>query len=876
MYGESIDNHFIGREREIARFSDWLDNSSASTMLYFHDAAEEPERKGGIGKTYLLRHCADLARRRPGIAVVTADFFNVGDRDGVFLTERILDGLLRLFPGWTPDAFQAVLSGFRSKTFAAEEETLQIRSLLTTELARDLQRLEVPVHETRTLLVFLDTFETIEQNPELAVLRPGQIFPDTYQLPFIRFVIAGRNRLDNKHRNWQGRELEVVSVSVEPFDRQEMMEYIEAEVVSRIPTEEQQITILYERTEGRPILIGLVTDVLNHRILTLEKLLSVQQPLFEQYLVEQINFLENPLNWVILSLAHVYHRFDLDMWEHILHHVELTESVREISSEELSKTLPQLSFVRQTSFGKSFVLHDEMQRLVSRYCWPKHDIDLRVRKAISRCMIEYYERELQTLNSERERQTTIIELLYHTMYIDTIAGLAYLQEQIQQAQRLRRLNFARLLLLEANKFRSTISLVHQNTLQLREAQILRLEENPASIQVIETLEKQADPLWMKQNRTDFLFEAGRCYFERSFLKEAWEYFLGALEVVQDDEQLKAFILSFLGGISRKQGQFSEAVRFCEQSTAILKALGDRFNYASSLTTVGSVMALQGRYEEAMRRCKIALQIREDLFAQKEASELPIGQSLTNLGIIYLRSDNILDAEKCFKQASDIYSRTNFKTGIATLYNHFGNLDLRRGDIEAAQHWFLRGEQASLDVSKEQYINSSNKLGRVCLEQSQVQKASFYFQRAIKLARELPDYFQLVESLIDLARVMEQTEKEDEAEALLQQAEAIAAREQYRNLYAAIELIRAETALYQRRYSEAFRHFEQHCYYAFQHTLSSYNIAVRSTTDALLTVPAAEQSRIVQQLIDNWTSRGLAESRPELIAACKEVQEWSME
>lgn len=872
MHRPSIKNRFIGREQEIARFRDWLDDASTPPILYFHDATDDPEGKGGIGKTYLLRYCADLALQRQDVAVVTADFFHVGDRDSVFLAETILNGLQRLFPDWTPEAFQSVLSRWRAETLSADEGTLQLQRLLTSELARDLQRLEIPVPAPKTLLVFLDTFEMIEHNPDLVVLRPGQTFPDTYHIPCIRFVIAGRNRLDPAHRNWQGREREVADIPLEPFDRREMMEYMEAEVITRIPTEEQQITILYEHTAGRPILIGLTTDVLNHRILTLEALLSVQRPAFEQYLVEQINYLENPLNWVILSMAHVSHRFHLSMLEHILKHVELTEAVQEISQEVLSATLPQLSFVRQVGTGQGFVLHDETQRLVTRYCWPKHDTDGRVRKAISRCMIEYYEKELLNPRNDQESQATTIELLYHTLYVDLDGGLIYFKERIGGAMQLWQLNFARLLFLEVQKFRPAMSLAQQNVLQLQEARLLRTEENPASIRTIEALGKQADPAWMELNRTDFLFEAGRCYFEQGLLKDARLYFMQALETAQENERLKAFILSFLGGTSRKQGQFAEAVHFFEQSTAILKNLGIIFSYANGLNMIGTILSQQGKYEEAMLCCKIALQIRRELFADKQASEIPIGHSLVSLGVTYLRDGNIIEAERFFKQAFEIYTRTNHRVGIATLYNHFGNVGLRRGNIEEAQSWFLKGEQASASISTEQYIICSNKLGRVRLEQGRIQEAVVYLQRAITVARAFPNYFQLTKSLIDLARVFRRMEKNGEAEALLREAEEIAEREFYPGLYASIDLIRAEKALQRGDNREAFRSFEFYCYHAALRPRSEYNIAVRRTFDALLTIPMAEQSAMIEQLIQSWTARGLGESYPELIDACKKVQE----
>src|SRR5260370_9103210 len=125
---------------------------------------------------------------------------------------------------------------------------------------------------------------------------------------------------------------------------------------------------------------------------------------------------------------------------------------------------------------------------------------------------------------------------------------------MKSALQVRQLIFDSSILLEVSKIRFAMSMARQNSLQFHEARLLRLEENPVSIEMIKDLERQADPLWMEQHKAEFLLEAGRCYHERSLFKEAREYFTRALDAVQDDEQLKAFILSFLGGVFHRQGQ----------------------------------------------------------------------------------------------------------------------------------------------------------------------------------------------------------------------------------------------------------------------------------------------------------------------------------
>ena len=76
---------FIGHTSELDTFKRWLTNTdpNAPWILFFHDAFEQPEKKGGVGKTWLLRECAALAKQHDEqVAVVIIDFFSIADRDG--------------------------------------------------------------------------------------------------------------------------------------------------------------------------------------------------------------------------------------------------------------------------------------------------------------------------------------------------------------------------------------------------------------------------------------------------------------------------------------------------------------------------------------------------------------------------------------------------------------------------------------------------------------------------------------------------------------------------------------------------------------------------------------------------------------------------
>jgi len=207
---------FIGRRREIDIFSRWLDDMNAPTILYFHDALKEEDKKGGIGKTWLLNKCLSLVNEQhTNIVPVFFDFFNVSDRDGVVVAERVVQALRERYPDWSTMSFQKALDAYRDAVGVGNTDAAALRDQLGNALAADLQELrELLIQTDSYLLLFFDTFQLVEENPTTAVLRSHQKFPDTYDLDRILFVIAGRNALDMSNPNWANRQNEVLTVEL--------------------------------------------------------------------------------------------------------------------------------------------------------------------------------------------------------------------------------------------------------------------------------------------------------------------------------------------------------------------------------------------------------------------------------------------------------------------------------------------------------------------------------------------------------------------------------------------------------------------------------------------------------------------------------------
>lgn len=871
---------FIGRNNELKIFTMWLADSDAPRILYFHDAIEEPEKKGGIGKTWLLRRCQVLARQqRPDLAIASIDFFNVADRNGVVVAERIVEALRTTFPNWVPTLFLEAIAEYRNVNKPENIEFAEVRSTLFKALTTDLQALDHRLtSDQKALLVFFDTYELIEQNPVIAALRFSQKFPDNYQFKHMYAVVAGRNALDWTHLNWIGREQEVQTAALAPFSQTEMVAYIGAESFYDIDTHSEQTKALYERTEGRPILIGLMIDVLNKRVMTLEDLAAIPLHNFEPHLVMQITNLEHPLNWIILFMAHAYHRFNLEILNWLLQEANLKRLVQDVQYDKLVEDLPTLSFVRRSGYGNDFVLHDEMRRLVNKHCWPIHDIDLRYRNAISQNVIQYYQDALAKESSQQKRQTYRIEILYHKLFLDVNDGFKYFEEHFSRAIALWQSPSARALLQEIQQFEQKMSPDQRNRLKLAQARLLQAEENPkGALDIYETLEQQADnEQWLTEHRLDFLDGKGQCYLALSLFLDAINNFEQCLEIeqTQGNESASASRLGRLGYTYRRRGQFDTALSYYEKSLDIHKRLNNRQEYADTFNNMANVYRLQGKTDEALRRCKIALRIRDDLFKAGQLSEVYVGLTLSTIGQIYLDMNDVTNAEQSFQQAYEIYNRARHRKFIASTLNRFGQVELARSqpNWQRAKDWFEQAQEASAGIDSEAYINSLNKQGRVFAKQGRWAEAAPFFEQAIESARQVHDDFQYTESVVDLAEALKHMGKEEQAEKLLQEAETISLKWNYFHLLGRAAEFQGDLDYNAGRYWDAFIHYREFCYYMARRSVPEYSKALRKLINQLVGIPTKQLHPIVDALITYWSERHMDKDYPDFVNACKEVDD----
>jgi tetratricopeptide (TPR) repeat protein len=167
----------------------------------------------------------------------------------------------------------------------------------------------------------------------------------------------------------------------------------------------------------------------------------------------------------------------------------------------------------------------------------------------------------------------------------------------------------------------------------------------------------------------------------------------------------------------------------------------------------------------------------------------------------------------------------------------------------------------------------NKLGWACILQERLEEARVYLMKAIERSRQVQDYYQLVESLTDLAVALDGLGRFKEAEALLQEADDIAAKFNYNYLLGLAQLARGESEYNAGEYEKAFHHYSLFCYYTALYNPVEHGRAVRKTINDLLAIPQRHIPEILSVLAADWASheQELGARAQLLVSSLEEVR-----
>ncbi len=143
---------FIGREQEIAFLSQWLAEDGGPSVVYIHDAIKEIEKKGGIGKTWLLNRYYELVdQQHEHIIPVAINFFDILDRNAVVIAARVVREIRKRYPHWQAEDFGKTFQEYQEAMEKHRaEEISSFRERLADALTNDLRLLQQSMLDSNT------------------------------------------------------------------------------------------------------------------------------------------------------------------------------------------------------------------------------------------------------------------------------------------------------------------------------------------------------------------------------------------------------------------------------------------------------------------------------------------------------------------------------------------------------------------------------------------------------------------------------------------------------------------------------------------------------------------------------------------------------
>jgi tetratricopeptide (TPR) repeat protein len=257
-------------------------------------------------------------------------------------------------------------------------------------------------------------------------------------------------------------------------------------------------------------------------------------------------------------------------------------------------------------------------------------------------------------------------------------------------------------------------------------------------------------------------------------KEAWEYFEHSLNLSRKDNNKveEGWALGLLADVKSYLADYTDAIKFIQESQAILIDVGDSLGVAENMLTLGSIFREQGKRDESLNCFKRALGIYKTLgdenrvgetfnyiglifqnvmildsaivyftksaeAAKKLNNKAMEAQTLLNIGIsCFIEGDYEIAFSK-YSQSLSNFRSINDKRGVCYVLNALGESYLLVGNYEKAYDTLLTAHQIAEETDNK-FINCLILLnfGRYYREKNNYSQALNYFHKSLSLNRLL--------------------------------------------------------------------------------------------------------------------------------------------
>jgi tetratricopeptide (TPR) repeat protein len=765
MLDTRLDRLFVGRERERAAFRELLDPESKQNVLYIHSGGE-----GGIGKTWLLQKIIGENKANPDILMTDPliDFYHTENRRTSGVRRSIIDRL-----------GEAPFEEFRK----AEEEFNQARRRGLSAEAVDGLRVRMDeqfildccelAKNKRCVLVF-DTFERVQRE------KVGDWLLNTLanRVEGFVFAISGRNPLETPSNN-------IRLICLSGLEEEEAVRYFIRRGVPESEAQVDEVRTIWQKAEGRPILIDLAIELWqNGAVANLADVAELPIGEFESALVSKIWDLQDPIDYVILYMAHLRRRFTREILAQLVDASLIAADKRGINT--IFRRLLRFSFVKYREFPESYLLHDEMQRMVEKHIWmhidPKRELRRQADEAVERFYTKYVEERLAEARDETERQNLQAEQLTYILDHDVDRGWEVFLTRFDEALREHQFGFGELLLGEINEYEAKYPLHKRAEIALRRARWWRAvgEFSRAENVLLTMLDEYVTE---DELRVEMLIEFGNIVIRLGDIPKGIEYFQQANGIaVRHEGELEwtrwlvstelalawtAWLASTelaLGWGSRRLGGWDIALEHHSKALEYSALAGDEILMATALNDTGYIHQLLGEHDVAKGKCFLGLQIRQRVFGERSREA---GYSYSTLGEIYRYNDDFRSALEYYEKALEIFrehedfewvgivlqERGIANWAVAVKYKDLGEHEKAEENLQKA----YKDLETSIELCERYNLakdrpTAYHRFGHVWAAKEDFEQALRWFKKSHEVAMKVGDFHYALDSLVEMAEL----------------------------------------------------------------------------------------------------------------------------
>jgi tetratricopeptide (TPR) repeat protein len=223
-----------------------------------------------------------------------------------------------------------------------------------------------------------------------------------------------------------------------------------------------------------------------------------------------------------------------------------------------------------------------------------------------------------------------------------------------------------------------------------------------------------------------------------------------------------------GGIYRLKGESDLAMIYYKEAEILAAELNDPDIKAAILGNLGNVFINNKDYKQATQYFSKALKI-----YQKNKNKRGESHMLTSLGSVFLIIQNYDLALEYYQKALAISKNTGIEDRRkAIIYLNIGWTNFEKKQFEEAKSYYLKALK-TFEVTNDKFfiVNCYATLANIYLKLNQIEKATIYAEKNIKISKELKVESDIINGEIILAKL---AYKKDETKEATKKGEAILA------------------------------------------------------------------------------------------------------